>query len=995
MISPISVRILAEEPNAKGDLFARLMRDLFFSIGYDNPRMNVARSGREIDLEAEHRFEARRALAECKATEAPIGGREVNTFGGKLRAERNRDGRALAPYFVSLSGFTEPAIDQESEAGSEAIILLDGDRVVQELIRGRIIVPREVAAIAAGRCAASAPALALDEQVELLAHEAGWLWAFYFTEGKVRTHFCLVHGDGTALSTGMLDRVVASEAAKSLRDLKPLASENVVAAPPDEVLRQYASYLESECGHILLEGLPADAEVGALRLRLEQLFVPLQLVRPAQSTDLSSTTRRPKRLRTPVGQVLAEVPRLAILAVPGGGKSTLLNRLAVAYSDPNRRLILDDGLPEREWVPLLFRCRELRDKARASWSDLLDDLAGRAFVAKDFASAFRSLAEDALRSGRALVLIDGLDELTNVGDRTGFVRTLRTLAATYPAIQLVVTSRKAGFRHVASLLAPVCTETEIADLSRPDIERLTVAWHREVVGDKPAVIEDARRLAGLINRNDRIRRLASNPLLLTTLLLVKRWVGQLPSRRSVLYGKAVEVLLMTWNVEGHDPIEQDEALPQLCFVAFAMMRSGEQQITRPDLTRLLQQSRKELSAELAFARIGIPEFVERIEHRSSLLVMTGHEVVDGTLTELYEFRHLTFQEYLAARAVVAGWYPDRSDLDTVGSVLSPHFLDDKWREVTPLAGTLAGRQAQSLLTALIEAWEQRRKGGVAHMLARCLVDEPNVTPEILNKSFEIILSPQALTTCAPYARQIAETKYGVLWRDHVRSAFVAARRDIVQLGGVLGDIVSTQNGLTSQNQSALEVALKELTDGQSLVRCEAALGLLRVDELPKDVRAEAARRVEPLVLSDVPYERLTGCWAISRLGRRGFEPGPMATAPLVSALLDLWCNQDTSPLATQAIRGLSLLPSFGHLSKHLELRDRFGIFLDRRTLSREETSSVLFMAYQLGAPYSADQLEARAVALTEERHTPGVKKLRKMVSLLAPGNRTGAQESES
>lgn len=31
---------LADEPNAKGDLFARLMRDLFFSIGYDNPRMN-------------------------------------------------------------------------------------------------------------------------------------------------------------------------------------------------------------------------------------------------------------------------------------------------------------------------------------------------------------------------------------------------------------------------------------------------------------------------------------------------------------------------------------------------------------------------------------------------------------------------------------------------------------------------------------------------------------------------------------------------------------------------------------------------------------------------------------------------------------------------------------------------------------------------------------------------------------------------------------------
>ena len=35
-------------------------------------------------------------------------------------------------------------------------------------------------------------------------------------------------------------------------------------------------------------------------------------------------------------------------------------------------------------------------------------------------------------------------------------------------------------------------------------------------------------------------------------------------------------------------------------------------------------------------------------------MMTGHDVVDsdGTLTEFYEFRHLTFQEYLTAKAVV-------------------------------------------------------------------------------------------------------------------------------------------------------------------------------------------------------------------------------------------------------------------------------------------------------------------------------------------------------
>jgi predicted NACHT family NTPase len=128
--------------------------------------------------------------------------------------------------------------------------------------------------------------------------------------------------------------------------------------------------------------------------------------------------------------------------------------------------------------------------------------------------------------------------------------------------------------------------------------------------------------------------------------------GQLPTKRSVLYGKAVEVLLMTWNVEGHEPIEQDEALPQLCYIAYAMMQSGIQKIIRGELSRLVLGARDDLTEELGFARIKVTDIIERIESRSSLIMLAGHDIVDGTLTEFYEFRHLTFQEYLTAKAIV-------------------------------------------------------------------------------------------------------------------------------------------------------------------------------------------------------------------------------------------------------------------------------------------------------------------------------------------------------
>ena len=137
-------------------------------------------------------------------------------------------------------------------------------------------------------------------------------------------------------------------------------------------------------------------------------------------------------------------------------------------------------------------------------------------------------------------------------DRAAFVCTLRSALQAYPGVGMVVTSREAGFRHVAAHLAPICEPATVSPFDDMDISRLTVAWYKEVVGDTEKVRADAELLAVSIAKNDRIRRLATNPLLLTTLLLVKRWIGSLPTRRAVLYGEAVKVLLRTWNTEGHE-----------------------------------------------------------------------------------------------------------------------------------------------------------------------------------------------------------------------------------------------------------------------------------------------------------------------------------------------------------------------------------------------------------------------------------------------------------
>ena len=64
--------------------------------------------------------------------------------------------------------------------------------------------------------------------------------------------------------------------------------------------------------------------------------------------DVAPTSRSEARRSPPavsVGKVLASTRRLAILAPPGGGKSTLLKRLAIAYAFPERIGDVADDLP--------------------------------------------------------------------------------------------------------------------------------------------------------------------------------------------------------------------------------------------------------------------------------------------------------------------------------------------------------------------------------------------------------------------------------------------------------------------------------------------------------------------------------------------------------------------------------------------------------------------------------------------------------------------------
>ncbi|MDT7540858.1 MAG: hypothetical protein QOE33_762 [Acidobacteriota bacterium] len=893
------------------------MSDLFIALGYEVPRLNIHKSGREIDLSSDHRLEARRAVAECKATGDPIGGGDLNKFVGALDAE-HLDETPVTGYFVSLSGFTETAVEQELRRQRTKIITLTGTQVVDEMVRGRILIDKSRATELAGRHCAGRDDLVLDPSVDLLAHERGWVWSVYYTEGKARTHFALIHSDGTPLARAIADEVIASDRycggeLHALSCLNPAPTADLGTMPDaTDALSAYRHYLEQECGYIQLDGLPADSDVGSRRLRLENLFVPLHL-----DVEVAKNTTE----RKPVGAVVDENPRMAILAAPGGGKSTLIKRLAVAYINPSRREQIADGLSEKDWLPLFFRCRELRGLARGSFADLVDAIAHREPV-RQHAEIFRDHVDRALLAGKVLLLVDGLDEISDPGDRAAFVCTLRAALQAYQGIALIVTSREAGFRHVASHLAPVCIQTKLSSLDESDIQRLTVAWHREVIGDSDKVRSDAEQLAKTITLNDRISRLTTNPLLLTTLLLVKRWVGSLPTRRSVLYGKAVEVLLMTWNTEGHEPIPEEEALPQLCFVASAMMFEGVQKVSRPRLITLLQQARASLPTELGYVKGTVDEFIHRVEDRSSLLMMTGLDVENGRLVEFFEFRHLTFQEFLTARAVVEGWHPGRNETDTIVSVLQSHFEDEQWREVIPLAAVLGGRSSEVLIQQLTRDVtaihpDQAYRNNTLIALINCLADEAAARPETILAAVRQLIRLGSLLHGINSTPALVRGRYGAEFRKEAGKSFLSPDADLASSGDALLVAVWWQT-LANNDPSGYKLAAQQLTEmldsSVTLSRCEGATGLgwLCSHTRPEPdtdliVEKDLVGGILVTMLDGTPAELCAALYALSALSNAEV----WTTQPnleLDFRIFQLWTNHPNSTIRSLAGRFLSSHP---------------------------------------------------------------------------------------
>jgi DNA repair exonuclease SbcCD nuclease subunit len=538
---------------------------------------------------------------------------------------------------------------------------------------------------------------------------------------------------------------------------RPISNLNIDSTIPtsnldidSRIINKYLDYVKHECNEIQLNGLPVDMDIGQSKISLEKLFIPLKFKKYDERRNslddpfFLGYNFKDQELMLDNIISTSESFRALLFSKPGSGKTTLLKWIATSNYCLSQVPEINKNFESRKLFPIWIKCRNFDNNSKPTIFDLVSDIWRRAELSlnSDEKGKLEANIKAHIKNGTALLLIDGIDEINSDGGILGFLDQLERFISSNPNIKIITTSRINGYEKIFSNNLQSFQRYEILPFTDDNIMELCLKWYQLVNGISIENEEKAKKIARSIIEHERIRSFATNPLLLTTLLLVERRVGRFPNKRANLYSDAIQVLLETWNLEVYGPIDLDEAKYQLAYIAFQMIKEKKQIILESQLKKLLVDARKEFS-DLFSKDSSVSTFIKKIERRSALLVQTGQiEDENGKSDSTYEFQHLTFQEYLAAYALSSSCYHGASEEESMFTALDEMLLDNNMREVVLLtAAQLPWPSVKKLVELMMSKYKKQgvsleNRQNIRRMLIQLVVDE---VPMGSNENVESIL----------------------------------------------------------------------------------------------------------------------------------------------------------------------------------------------------------------------------------------------------------------
>ncbi|MFD8570719.1 NACHT domain-containing protein [Streptomyces sp. NPDC059639] len=550
------------------------------------------------------------------------------------------------------------------------------------------------------------------------------------------------------------------EQSRGQHELLARTDELIRRTPPADARdtafeRRYLSYVAERHRHLTIYGI--DLRDAPERWPLEVAYLSLEATAtaPTGSFDDLPGAVAPARIRAE-DAFDDDHDRVLLRGEAGSGKTTLVQWLAVTAAASGDR------------VPFVLPLRTLvRATALPAPADFLSSV-GCPLTAPD------GWAERVLGSGRALVLVDGLDEIP-AADRHRVRDWLTGLIAAYAGNRWLLTSRPTAVR--ADWLADAgFREVLLPPMRGADVATFVRRWHTAAdAGAYETALLDALR-----TKRD-LARLATNPLMCGLICALHRERrGYLPTGRKELYDAALSMLLTRRDRErgmtGVD-LGEEAQLELLQHLAYALILSGRTEMSRSAAQTALE---RRLPAVASASPLGdAPAVLSALLLRSGLLRQPADGVVD--------FVHRTFQDYLGARHAVE----------------EGHALPFVQR----LAGDPLGEDAIRMAVA------HARPGERPELLRELLAAD---TPRLTLLALACL---EHATTLAPEVRAEVEGAAAAL----IPPRTVADARSLAEAGPLVLELLPGPAGLTDEEAHGVAITASLLGAAEP----SGALGVLR------------------------------------------------------------------------------------------------------------------------------------------------------------------------
>lgn len=438
-------------------------------------------------------------------------------------------------------------------------------------------------------------------------------------------------------------------------------------------------------------------------------------------------------------ELLSNAFRVVLLGDPGTGKSTFTTKVSYDLTVEDSTSIFN----EREMTPFTVVLREYQVYNKKHGYSILE------FMENEINSSFQinppeGALEYLLLNGYMVVIFDGLDELLDVDRRESIRDQIESFCASYPAVPVIVTSRKIGYEN-ASLNNELFEKYELSPFDQKQIEEYVHKWF----GLDPDLSKELKikQAASFLKESKSISDIRSNSLMLSLLCNIYKQDNYIPENRPKVYQKCADMLFEKWDkhrdIRANIIIPASKVKPLISYLAFWIFedQSLQQGVTELKLVNKASEYLYDFYEDEDEAREAAEDFINFCKGRAWVFTDTGSTVE----TSLYQFTHRTFLEYFASDWLTRKY----STTNKLTELLLPKIKQGEWDVVSQLAFQIRGESTEGateeLLSSLIEdlnKFEEEERYNLLSFAVRSLefmTVKPKLIRDLITHYFDYLI----------------------------------------------------------------------------------------------------------------------------------------------------------------------------------------------------------------------------------------------------------------